>query len=264
MNLSSQLRVEHGYRIGHSHQDESAPSDCMYAQIVILRLESDYVAADPRRQPAEQGGREGRKNRPCLSFRESPRMAGYLSVNGRGRGDRRRVNDEQLNDRDRLSWLALKISVAVMLAQPSLAAIPAPAEQTADERAVLAVDAQQRLAVASMDVEAIGRISDSHLRVNAPNNRILTREDLMRMVKSGEIRNEIFERTPEDVVITGDVGVVMGHEVVFPGAASEQARMYGRKTLNRRYTNAVRQGLHHAKRTLIPERTLVIRKLPIV
>ena len=134
----------------------------------------------------------------------------------------------------RLAWAAV---VAVPLAQPSLAAIPAPTDQTADERAVLAADAQQRLAVASRDIVAIGRISDPHLRVNAPNNRILTRDDLMRMVASGEIRNEVFERTPEDVVITGDVGVVMGHETVFPGAASEQARMYGRKTLNRRYTN---------------------------
>jgi hypothetical protein len=134
----------------------------------------------------------------------------------------------------RLAWAAV---VVVPLAQPSLAAIPAPTDQTADERAVLAADAQQRLAVASKDIVAIGRISDPHLRVNAPNNRILTRDDLMRMVASGEIRNEVFERTPEDVVITGDVGVVMGHETVFPGAASEQARMYGRKTLNRRYTN---------------------------
>ena len=143
----------------------------------------------------------------------------------------------------RLSRLAWAASVTAMLAQPSLAAIPAPADQTADERAVLAADAQQRLAVASMDIEAIGKISDLHLRVNAPNNRILTREDLMRMVASGEIRNEVFERTPEEVVITGDVGVVMGHEVVFPGAASEQARMYGRKTLNRRYTNVyIRSG----------------------
>ena len=137
----------------------------------------------------------------------------------------------------RFPRLALAVVLAVPLAQPSLAAIPAPADQTADERAVLAADAQQRLAVASKDVVAIGRISDPHLRVNAPSNRILTRDDLMRMVASGEIRNEVFERTPEDVVITGDVGVVMGHEVVFPGAASEQARMYGRKTLNRRYTN---------------------------
>jgi hypothetical protein len=89
------------------------------------------------------------------------------------------------------------------------------------------------------------------LRVNAPNNRILSREDLMRMVKSGEIRNEVFERTPEDVVITGDVGVVMGYEAVFPGAGSEQARMYGRKRLTRRYTNVyIRSGgtwLHLAR-----------------
>ena len=140
----------------------------------------------------------------------------------------------------RLAWAA---SVTVMLAQPCAAAIPAPADQTADERAVLAADAQQRLAVASMDIRAIGKISDPHLRVNAPNNRILTREDLMRMVASGEIRNEVFERTPEDVVITGNVGVVMGHEMVLPGKASEQARMYGRKTLNRRYTNVyIRSG----------------------
>ncbi len=133
-----------------------------------------------------------------------------------------------------LAWAA---TLAVLLAQPSLAAIPAYADQTADERAVLAADAQQRLAVASKDLVAIGNISDPNLRVNAPNNRILTRDDLIRMVASGEIRNEVFERTPEDVVITGDVGVVMGREVVFPAAASEQARMYGRKTLNRRYTN---------------------------
>ena len=124
-----------------------------------------------------------------------------------------------------------------------MAAIPASADQSADERAVLAADAQQRLAVASVDVAAIRKISDPHLRVNAPSNRILTREDLMRMVASGEIRNEVFERTPEDVVITGDVGVVMGHELVFPGASSEQARMYGRKSLNRRYTNVyIRSG----------------------
>ena len=147
-----------------------------------------------------------------------------------------------------LAWAA---TLTVLLTQPSLAAIPAYADQTADERAVLAADAQQRLAVASKDLVAIGNISDPHLRVNAPNNRILTRDDLIRMVASGEIRNEVFERTPEDVVITGDVGVVMGREVVFPGAASEQARMYGRKTLNRRYTNVyIRTGdgwLHLAR-----------------
>jgi hypothetical protein len=120
---------------------------------------------------------------------------------------------------------------------------PPSIARTADERAVLAADARQRDAVASIDLKGIAAISHANLRVNAPNNRILTRDDLVRMVGSGEIRNEVFERVPETVVVTGNVGVVMGHETVFPGPDSEQARMYGRKTLDRRYTNVfLREG----------------------
>ena len=138
---------------------------------------------------------------------------------------------------------ALLALFAFLAASSSLAAVPEPGARTADESALLAADQQQRLAVGAADVAAIEAISDPHLRVNAPNNRILTREDLMRMVASGEIRNDVFERAPEDLVITGDVGVVMGHEVVVPGANSEQARMYGVRTLRRRYTNVyVRSG----------------------
>ena len=117
------------------------------------------------------------------------------------------------------------------------ASAPAVVGSSPDEVAVLAVDARQREAVATVDLDAIAQVAHPSLRVNAPSNHILTREDLIRMVGSGEIRNERFERTPEVVVVTGDVGVVMGRETVFPGAASEQARMYGERTLQRRYTN---------------------------
>jgi ethanolamine utilization microcompartment shell protein EutS len=127
--------------------------------------------------------------------------------------------------------------LTLILAAAVVAQIPAAVARTPDETAVLAADARQRAAVAKVDLKAIGEIAHPNLRVNAPNNRILTREDLIHMVGSGEIRNEVFERFPEQVVVTGDVGVVMGREVVYPGAASEQARMYGQKTLNRRYTN---------------------------
>jgi len=135
---------------------------------------------------------------------------------------------------------ALLLMVLLTAALPTMAA--PPISRSPDEAAVLAADARQRDAVAKGDLKAIAAIAHPNLRVNAPNNRILTRADLIRMVGSGEIRNEVFERVPEQVVITGDVGVVMGHEVVFPGAASEQARMYGRKTLNRRYTNIYLRG----------------------
>ncbi|UTP40858.1 nuclear transport factor 2 family protein [Phenylobacterium sp. LH3H17] len=129
------------------------------------------------------------------------------------------------------------LALVLAVAGPVAAQVPAAAPRTADETAVLEADARQRDAVAKSDLAAIAQIAHPNLRVNAPNNRILTRQDLIRMVGSGDIRNDVFERTPETVVITGDVGVVMGREVVYPGAASEQARMYGQKTLNRRYTN---------------------------
>jgi len=137
----------------------------------------------------------------------------------------------------------------------SQSAPPPSIARSADERAVLAADARQRDAVASVDLKALAAISHRNLRVNAAINRVLTRDDLLRMVGSGEIRNEVFERIPESVVVTGNVGVVMGHEVVFPGATSEQARIYGRKTLNRRYTNVfLREGrtwLHLARQASV-------------
>jgi hypothetical protein len=112
------------------------------------------------------------------------------------------------------------------------------APSNAEERAVLDADARQRDAVADVDLAAIEAIAHPNLRVNAPNNRILTREDLVRMVGSGEIRNEVFVRVPESVTITGDVAVVMGRETVLPGENSEQARLYGAgRRLERRYTN---------------------------
>lgn len=123
------------------------------------------------------------------------------------------------------------------LATAAAAQVPAFVAKTPDERAVLAADARQRTVVANVDLRGIEAVAHPNLRVNAPNNRILSREDLVRMVGSGEIRNEVFERTAEQVVVTGDVGVVLGREVVYPGAVSEQARMYGQRTLNRRYTN---------------------------
>ncbi|MDQ8755141.1 DUF4440 domain-containing protein [Sphingosinicella sp. LHD-64] len=153
----------------------------------------------------------------------------------------------------------LIFAAACMLASAASAQAPQSIARTPDETAVLAADAAQRTAVADIDLGAIAMSAHPNLRVNAPNNRILTRDDLVRMVGSGEIRNEVFERVPEQVVVTGDVGVVMGRERVFPGAASEQSRMYGHRILDRRYTNIyVRDGsrwLHLARHAnIVPDR----------
>ena len=154
------------------------------------------------------------------------------------------VDQFRIQGCDRVFKFAALCGLVMLSSSAAAQRAPAPSiARTADERAVLVADARQRDAVAAADLKAIAAISHRNLRVNAPNNRILTRDDLIRMVGSDEIRNEVFERVPETVVVTGDIGVVMGHETVFPGAASEQAQMYGQRTLNRRYTNVfLREG----------------------
>jgi hypothetical protein len=96
-----------------------------------------------------------------------------------------------------------------------------------DEQSLLAADALQLSAVSAADAAAIDSISHPNLRVNAPNGRVVTRQDFLQAVGSGQIRNEIAERIPESVTITGDIGVIMGRETGGSGATK----------VNRRYTN---------------------------
>ena len=103
--------------------------------------------------------------------------------------------------------------------------------------AVLAVDEQQRAMVAAADVSGLQRLAHPNLRINAPGGRVLTREQFLANMRSGEIAAEAFERTAEDVSVSGNVAVVMGREVFTPVASSELGRIFGVKPLQRRYTN---------------------------
>jgi hypothetical protein len=96
-----------------------------------------------------------------------------------------------------------------------------------EEQSLLAADAWQLSAVSAADASAIDGISHPNLRVNAPNGRVVTKQDLVQAAGSGQIRHEIAERIPESVTITGDIGVVMGRETGLSGATQ----------VNRRYTN---------------------------
>ena len=81
---------------------------------------------------------------------------------------------------------------------------------------VLAVDDQQRSMVAASDVAGLERLAHANLRINAPVGRVLTRDQVLANMRSGEIAAEGFERTAEDVSISGNVAVVMGREVFTP------------------------------------------------
>ena len=102
---------------------------------------------------------------------------------------------------------------------------------------VLAVDEQQRAMVAAADVSGLTRLAHPNLRINAPGGRVLSREQFLAKMRSGEIAAEGFERTAEDVSISGNIAVVMGRETFTPVASSELGRTMGAKPLQRRYTN---------------------------
>jgi hypothetical protein len=141
--------------------------------------------------------------------------------------------------RTRLPVAAAALAVlALSLARCASAPTPLP-----DEAGLRAVDERQRQVVLARDVEGLKGLLHPALRVNAPSNRILTREQLLAMVGSGDIAAESFERVPEQVTVTGTLGVVMGHETFTPVATSELGRLYGARLLSRRYTNVY---LHEA------------------
>lgn len=91
--------------------------------------------------------------------------------------------------------------------------------------------------VATGDAKAMEALAHRNLRINAPTNEVLTRQEFLRRIGAREIAFERLVRIPETIVITGDVGVVMGREEVTPTASSESGRLLGHQPLIRRYSN---------------------------
>lgn len=125
-------------------------------------------------------------------------------------------------------------TLAAVFALTAACTTTAPA---ASRASVLAVDEQQRSLVASSDIAGLERLGHPNLRINAPGGRVLSREQFLANMRSGEIAAERFERTAEDVQINGNVAIVMGRETFTPAPSSELGRTFGAKPLQRRYTN---------------------------
>jgi hypothetical protein len=131
-----------------------------------------------------------------------------------------------------LTKLLMLVALAVSIPISSPWAFSAP-----PDAAIRQLDEDQRRMVASRDVSGLDRLAHASLRINAPGNRVLTREQFLANMRNGEIAAEMFERTPEEIAITGTVAVVMGRETFTPAATSELGRLYGAVPLSRRYTN---------------------------
>ena len=105
------------------------------------------------------------------------------------------------------------------------------------EASLRAADAEQMRIIVQGDADAQQAFMHPNYLIDGPSNRVLRKPVLVTMLAQGQMASEHFERTIEGLAITGNVGVVMGSEVVRPTSTSELGSQHGNGTLNRRYTN---------------------------
>lgn len=130
-----------------------------------------------------------------------------------------------------------------ILAIVCLAALLTASASRAAERSeatLRAADAEQMRIIVEGDAKAQSQFMHDNYLLNGPSNRVLRKPVLLEMLAQGRMASERFERSIEGLAITGDIGVVMGSEVVTPSPGSELGERFGSRPLTRRFTNVFR------------------------
>jgi hypothetical protein len=129
------------------------------------------------------------------------------------------------------SLMRLAMSLFVVLVAAECAATDI------SESSLRAADAEQMRIIVDGDAKAQSVFMHDNYIVNGPSNRVLRKAVLVEMLAQGKMASDRFERTIEGTAITGNIGIVMGSEIVRPGAGSDLAQTFGGRDLKRRFTN---------------------------
>lgn len=127
-------------------------------------------------------------------------------------------------------------AIYVLIASVALMGAAAP-EQEPTETSLRAADAEQMRIIVEEDAKAQQEFMHPNYMLNGPANAVKRKPELVAMLARGDIASETFERKMEGIAITGDVGIVMGSEIVTPAPTSNLGRLHPGQTLHRRYTN---------------------------
>jgi ketosteroid isomerase-like protein len=131
--------------------------------------------------------------------------------------------------RRRIGWAAFLALVGT--AAGTLAQSPPGGPE---EVLIRSLDEDERAAVLAGNRSALERLWSDDFTVNAPTNRVVVgRSAVLDLIDLGVIHYASFERSVELVRIDGDLGIVMGAEVVRPIG---KAPMAG-QSVARRFTN---------------------------
>ena len=100
------------------------------------------------------------------------------------------------------------------------------------EKEIKELEAAEAKAMLAADIPALEKLWGESFTVNAPDNQVRDRKNVVAAVRAGFIKYTGFKRTVEYVGFHGDTVIVMGKEVVKPSGGPDDG-----KTLNRRFTN---------------------------
>jgi hypothetical protein len=120
--------------------------------------------------------------------------------------------------------------IALVFARPCFAA-------DMSESSLRAADAEQMRIIVDEDAEVRSAFMHQNYIINGPSNRVLRKAVLVDMLANGKMASDHFERSIEGAAITGNIGIVMGSEIVQPRAGSELGEKFGSGPLKRRFTN---------------------------
>jgi hypothetical protein len=105
--------------------------------------------------------------------------------------------------------------------------------QNGDEAVIRKLEDQQREAFLKKDTALLMKLFAPGVVVNTPTNRVVALNDLMNLMRKGEVDMDFFERVTEKVTFNNNIAIAMGHETVKPSGKMPNAG----KTVKRRYTN---------------------------
>ena len=136
-----------------------------------------------------------------------------------------------------MTRLICRLSVVVCLIPFLPIQAPATPAIEPSETSLRAADAEELRIILAGDAHAEQTFMHPNYIVNSPANRVVRKDQLIKMLSAGQIASDAIERTVEATAITGNVGIVMGREIVKPKPNSELGRLHGEKTLERRFTD---------------------------
>ncbi|HEY0274289.1 MAG TPA: nuclear transport factor 2 family protein [Chitinophaga sp.] len=106
--------------------------------------------------------------------------------------------------------------------------------QSKNEQIIRDLERQEMEAVLKGDtVTLFEQLWAPELLVNNPANMVITRPQIVELIKTGKINYETFERIIEQISMVDNTAIVMGREELKPQGVTDHAG----KQLTRRFTN---------------------------